>query len=225
MEETVMKLRLMATLIVFAAAGGLAGGMSMALWTGSQTASGNVNATTASADLYICEPENSIGPNCGSDDSGADETIFEDLENLLPGDEWSAWMRLRNTGANAWYILAANPVVTEVSDPGADCDLLPTADTYLYGKTVVETGAHDYCNDNTPTGTPSWPSGELQAFPRWPSLPLYGACGSQAGSYYVQVRPNDYEDMVVRVRLPFNAPAGCEDNVWDISVEWQVQAN
>ena len=41
----------------------------------SQTAAGTINATTRSADLYICEPDSTPGPACGSDDSGADEAV------------------------------------------------------------------------------------------------------------------------------------------------------
>ena len=159
-----MKLRLMATLIGFAVVGGLAGGVVMALWTGSQTASGSINATSGSADLHICEPNPApSNPDCGNDDSGQDETIFEGLENLTPGDEVFGDMRLRNTGGNGWYVLAATTTVTEVSDPGNDCDMVPTTQIWLRGKYLTGLG-WDPCNNNVSSTASNPPSGELQAF-------------------------------------------------------------
>jgi len=65
----------------------LLGGVAFAQLSSVQRASGSINVTSsASADLYICEPNSTQGPDCGADDSGADELVFETVEDMLPGD-------------------------------------------------------------------------------------------------------------------------------------------
>jgi hypothetical protein len=36
----------------------------------------------------------------------------------------------------------------------------------------------------------------------------------------VYIAEGDYEDMAISVRLPYDVPAGCEGNEWNIEVEW-----
>ena len=222
-----MKLRLMAALIGFAVVGGLAGGIVMALWTGSQTASGSVNAASSSVDLYICEPNaDPANSGCGPDDSGADETIFEGTEDLLPGNWVWAPVRLRNVGSTPLDILSTALSMTEVSDPGGDCGYSPME----HDVTVWELGkwyfvAPDYyymaatagANDN------HYPSDaqELQVFPK---TNMDGAVRSWAGwdNVAVHIAPGDYEDMAVRVRLPLTTSPFCENGVWNIAITWTV---
>lgn len=101
-------------------------GVGVALaFSDSQTTSGGVNATSAIVDLYICEASSNVpGPPCASDDSGADEVLFEGLENLLPGQSAQVNTRLLNTGPNPWDILSGSPQISIASDPTADCNEL-----------------------------------------------------------------------------------------------------
>jgi len=108
--------------VVVAIAVGVLAGVVYAQLGDTQTASGSVNvATSASADLYICEPGDIPGPECGEDDSGEDEAIFESVENMLPGDQVQWDIRLKNTGTEDWIISDARVTVVETVDPGNDC--------------------------------------------------------------------------------------------------------
>lgn len=86
------------------------GAGTFALFTDTQTATGDVNSGTIN--LYLAD---------AGDDTGEDEAIFETSENLLPGETTSWPLRLINTGNRAWDV--SNVVVTssELSDPGSDC--------------------------------------------------------------------------------------------------------
>lgn len=97
-----------------------------ALFTDTQTASGDVNAGTIN--LYLDE-----GP--GDDDNGEDEFIFELTENLLPGNTVSNPLRLRNTGSNTWILSSAT-----VSIAGADCDAGNPGDEFTGVVTGVTPG-------------------------------------------------------------------------------------
>ncbi len=99
-----MKRGMFVAVLVVALAGAVSAGIVLAQLGDTQTASGTINATTTSADLYICEPDSTPGPACGSDDSGADETVFETLEDIRPGDrvEWA--VRLQNVGVVDWLV-------------------------------------------------------------------------------------------------------------------------
>lgn len=108
-------------LVAVIALGALTLGIVLA-FSDTRTATGSVNATAGSTDLYICEGSRTQpGPQCVQDDMGADEDIFEGLEDLLPG-RVSHWdIRIKNVGTTAWDVLTAAPQITIASDPGGDC--------------------------------------------------------------------------------------------------------
>lgn len=176
-----------------------------------QTASGTVNVTTTSADLYICEPDTIKGPACGSDDSGGDETIFETLEDMLPGDQVSWDIRLKNVGSEILVISGVGLSITETVDPGADCPNFAlqqgsgsfgqsSGGVFILGKNG------DSSNDN-----PDFVSG----FPQF----------KREGSFQLRtigVAPGDYEDLRLRLRLNPSGTDDCDGNEWNAS--WQFTA-
>lgn len=88
-----------------------------ALFTDTQTASGDVNAGTVN--LYLQE-----GP--GDDDTGENEAIFELPENLLPGQTASNPLELVNNGTSAWDLDS----VTFGFAPDAECDASNAGDDW-----------------------------------------------------------------------------------------------
>ena len=77
------KMALMLALVAVFLAVGV--GVALALFADQHVASGTVGMATADVDLYICEPGSTPGPDCGSDDNGHDEAVWETTEQLLPG--------------------------------------------------------------------------------------------------------------------------------------------
>jgi len=211
-----MKWRL-AVFVAVLAAVGLTVSAVLGVWTGTQTAGGTVNATTASPDLYLCEPEGE-GVGCGPDDSGADETFFEGLENLLPSSFASSSLRLRNIGTNPLDVLSAESVVTETADPGEDCYLTPDVVIRVLGKVPYVTGMWQSVNDNHSASFAN--ATGLQPFARALDDPQYAQ--SPGYGVAVHIAADDYEDFLVDVILPATAPDSCEDNVWDITIGWRV---
>ena len=127
-----MGLRIIVTVAVTLVVGTLAGVVFAQLRQlgDSQTAIGTVSVTDTSVDLYICEPGDKRGPDCGSDDIDGDEFVFETLEDIKPGDlvEWD--IRLVNMGSNNLMVSSATLNIRELTDPGDDCpgDALGDAD-------------------------------------------------------------------------------------------------
>ena len=214
------RLRLFVFALVALAAAGLTVSVVLGVWTGTQTASGTVNVTTSSPDLYLCEPEGT-GVGCGPDDSGADEIIFEGLEDLLPSSAASALLRLRNIGTGPMDVLAAVAGVTEAGDPGNDCDLTPDVVIGVLGK--VPYGFFEARNDNhivTPFSIPRVAEG-LQLFARAFDDPHYvGQPGFEQVAVHIEA--GDYEDFLIQVLLPVTVPDACENNVWDVAINWTV---
>ena len=211
-----MKWRIAAAVGVLGALG-LTTSAVFGVWTGGQTASGAVNATSVSPDLYLCEPE-SGGVECGPDDSGPDELIFEGLENLLPSSYASSTLRLRNVGTNPLDVLSAVPAVAEAADPGSDCSVMPDVIVRVLGKVPYVTSLWQSVNDNH--GVEFASAAGLQSFVRALDDPRY----SQSLGYgmAVHIAAGDYEDFQVDVILPATAPDACEDNEWDIAIPWEV---
>lgn len=208
--------------LVALAAVGLTVSVVLGVWRGTQTASGTVNATTASPDLYLCEPEES-GIGCGPDDSGADEIIFEGLEDLLPAASVWTTLRLRNIAITPVDVLSAVPTVTEVTDPGNDCDVTPSIQIGVMGKVpytafLFGSGGSAF-NDNHVSGSVFFLSG-IQIFPRALDDPAYDY-RLDAGMG-VHIAAGDYEDFAIQVFLAVTAPDACEENVWDIAINWEV---
>lgn len=99
-------------------------GVALAI-TDSQSTSGTITATSSGVDLYVCEASDAVqGPTCASDDSGADEIIFEGPDDLHPGETIQWDLRLKNIGVQLWQVTTAQPVITIASDPGGDCGVL-----------------------------------------------------------------------------------------------------
>ncbi len=214
----------------------------LAQFSDSQTASGTVTVSSTAADLYICEPDSTVGPDCGSDDSGADEAVFETLENIRPGEVATWDIRIKNTGTEDFLVTSASLDVVEALDPGGDCpdDALqdgrhpitgqespqsfsgfPAVGVFVLGKNG------DDLNDNsTNFGIPMFHR-ELSTF----SFPQY---------VNVKVAAGDYEDLRLRLALPLGSPfptpfpfpsptpfpgtptpagsiEGCAGNEWNVS--------
>ena len=170
----------------------------LALFTDSHSVSGSVNVTSDSVDLYICDitgtdTTSATCPGIG-DDSLGDEIIFEGLENLVP-DGVALWdIRLLNVGELAWDSNSRPfPVVTEVNDPGADCDYAPAVSFSVLGKDG------DSLNDNHSAGSSTG----------WPRADVYGYVR-------IHVEPGDFEDVRIGATLSANAGNECRDNAWDI---------
>ncbi len=211
------RLRLFLFALVVLATVGLTVSVVLGVWTGTQTASGTVNTTSVSPDLYLCEPE-SEGIGCGTDDSGPDEIIFEGLEDLLPASFASSNVRLRNIGVSPLDVLSAEVVVTEAADPGADCNVTPVVVIRVLGRVPYVTGYWESVNDNHgvafANATGVQPFARALDDPRYAQYPGYGVA--------VHIAVGDYEDFVVDVILLATTPDTCEENVWDITIAWQV---
>ena len=201
-----MKLRTGIVVVVVLVAVGVVAGVALAQLTDSQTASGTITATSTSADLYICEPDSTPGPACGSDDSGADETVFETLEDIRPGETVTWDVRLKNVGTDDWVLANAVLTVVETADPGGDCpdnvlwsgrnlfDQWTNAGAFILGK------AGDSINDNPVPGS------SFFLF-RW-DYPEARAAKVAAG---------DYEDIRLSLQLNTYGTENCDGNEWNVS--------
>ena len=199
------KALVVASVVLAVAAGSLAVQTVWALFTDSQSVTGSVNSTaeTGFTDLYICDVTGtaSTSPTCPGvgDDSGADEVIFETLEDMLPGGTVQWDIRLRNVGIDAWDSRVFPGVsVVEALDPGGGCEVVPVGSLRVLGK------AGDSLNDNHPLANSS----------RWIRE---GFTTAVADRVEIHVEPGDFEDVRVRASLSPNAGNSCLENVWDIS--------
>jgi hypothetical protein len=195
---------------VAALAIGVTAAVVLAQFTDEQQSAGAVTVAGPGAiDLYICEPGPQgqppvPGPSCGPDDNGtsngpagADEAIFETIEDLTPDDTTQWDIRVRNNGTLAWDLTGHDIAFTETDDPGNDCNRVPTLEPRILGK------AGDPVNDN-----------HAGFFAGWMYIE------GQFAGYVVHVDPGDYEDIRLRVTIPANAGNECIDNAWDLNVGW-----
>ena len=189
----------------FALVSGTLAGLVFASFGDTQRASGGVNVTTTSADLYICEPGRTIGPDCGADDSEADEIIFETLEDLMPLDAASWDIRLKNVGSEAWIVTNARTNRVETVDPGDDCSVGQLGFPGSAGLLILGKDG-DTVNDN-PDDVP------LARFQRIDNL---------SAPVSIKVVPGDYEDLRLRVVISGFGSENCDDNEWDVSWEFTV---
>jgi len=189
----------------------------LGLWTATQTASGGVNATVTTApNLYLCEPD---GGDCGQDDSGADEQLFENAENLLPNTFASDRLRLRNTGGQSLDVVRAVTTVSETADPGADCAVLPTVRIGL--DLPLGPGPFPFPLPHDNHGPSFAQTQGLQVFFRTVDDPRYdGSFGFEGQA--IHIASGGHEDFTVQVLLRGDTPSACEDNAWNISISWQV---
>ena len=194
----------------FALVSGTLAGLVFANFGDTQTASGGVNVTTTSADLYICEPGGTIGPDCGADDSEADEIIFETIEDLLPLESASWDIRLKNVGSEPWIVSSAGARKVETVDLGDDCsdNLL----RFLGQQGVLILGKEgDTVNDNPIES----------GFTRFGRIDDPG--GGSESYVNIKVAPADYEDIRLQVFLPGGPDTeGCDDNEWNVFWEFSV---
>jgi len=189
-----------------------------------QTAEGGVNAFTVtvegSADLYICEPGTIAGPDCGADDNGADEVVFEGNEDIRPGEQISWDIRLKNVGTIDWVIREVRFLVSETNDPDSDCsaDLLregnrPTGNTSSKGGVFILGKDGDRINDND--DFPEVADGSARQF----ATETIGL-----GFLPIVVAVDDYEDVRLRLEfagLNFVDTLRCSGNEW--SVQWEFE--
>ena len=193
-------------------------------------ATGSINVTTISSDLYICEPDSTPGPDCGSDDSGGDEAVFEALENMRPGDlaQWD--LRLKNVGTADWWLTGVTLNIVETVDPippgltaaSGDCPDRALAGERFgdrYGGISIlgtSTGdGYDEINDNVsedraPPGVPLFIRNSQFNLGEW-------------DTYHIKVASGDYEDVRLRLQLAAGGTKNCDGNQWDVS--WQFTVN
>lgn len=206
-----------------------------ALFTDTQTTTGSLSSAAMSvsntADLYICEPTGTTGDaDCPGDDSGADEIIFEDVEEVLQGDAVIWDIRLRNVGPIPFDVqppcginTGSCPGVTvqETFDPGSDCSSEPQFSVFTPVPAFSILGVEgDTANDNvTLHGARFGPSAIFFDFLREDRDGL-----DPDAATFVHIEPDEFED--VRIRAIFSSlPNECAENVWDVTIEWVADPN
>ncbi len=212
-----MRWRFIAVAASLIAAGAL-GAAVFAQLGDTQTSSGTNNVSTTSPDLYICEPDSTPGPDCGSDDSGADETVFETLEDMLPADRVQWDIRLKNVGTEDWIVTAGGQfdtvTVVETLDPGDDCPDGALGDPFPTTVKVLGKDG-DELNDNIVVDSPQHVPGAA-IFVRESLFP------SQSNRVQIIVAPGDYEDLRLRLELDAAGTENCDGNEWSVSCEFTV---
>ncbi len=203
------------TVAVALSAVGFLGGVVFAQLGDTQTASGTVNVTTsASADLYICEPDSTPGPDCGSDDSGGDESVFETFEDMLPGDVVKWDIRFKNVGTEHLLVTKGGQwepeTVVETLDPGNDCPDGALRGPFPTSVTVLGKNG-DEVNDNIRDSL----SG-VTVFLRESLFP------SQSSRVHIKIAPGDYEDLRLRLELGAAGTEHCDGNEWNVSWDFTV---
>lgn len=229
-------------LVLTAAAAGLVTAVAIAIIFDQQSTSGVVNlASVGEAEtLYICDaqgfPSTTLQPvplptpiaqtiHCVSDDTGADEMIFEGDEDLIAGAEKTWDIILWNTSDFPWDIpdfdfdyptlgKLVDVQITEVSDPGPDCTALPTVDAIIgqAGARVLANGGTSTSDDDQPT------SGAL--------TPSQGYFSPSVGTDRIpHVRPGEAEILRLRASVDLAVGNECVGNEWSISISWSVVAH
>ena len=175
----------------------------LAVFSDEQATTGPVMAALATdIDLYICEPDAVPGPACGADDSLGNEIVFEGNEQLTPGEDAIADLRMQNIGTLPWDIDMFTIDVQESNDPNADCDAEVTIEVRILGRDG------DSVNDN-----------HRDFFPE----PGHAIQRETASSFYfVHIEPGDYEDLRPRLSIPESAGNECSGNAWDLTTGWTV---
>ena len=91
---------LLSLVVIGAVVSLVAGAGTFAVFTDQKTGTAEVNTGTIS--LYLSD---------SSDDSGANEALFEGLENMVPGETVSQGIDLFNSGNRAWDVTDVNVTV------------------------------------------------------------------------------------------------------------------
>lgn len=209
------QLRLLGLLCVLGALA-VGAGIAYAALGDTQSASGSVNVSSTSADLYICEPGAVAGPACGADDNTGDESVFESLEDLRPGETEQWDIRLKNNGTTPFHITEATLSINETNDPGNDCPTYaliatgpPNANNYDYQQGIALLGkGGDVANDNPQ---------DLEG------VQYFRSEADRYTSYGIKIAPGDYEDVRLRLRLQLQDTENCDGNTW--AVAWNFTVN
>ena len=185
--------------------------VAMAAFFSTQSTTGQISVTSSSPSLYICETTN--GETCSDDDSGADEIIFEGLEDLAPGNPVFQDILLKNVGSSPWVVMSGTQFsFTEVQDPGADCDHgAPSYRLYV----ITDPGGDNPTSAEAGLGSNQGLTGFMQGYNPSEATPLR----------QVRVGPGMYDAVRIKVFFWPGGMAGvaaCEGNVWDMTIVWQV---
>jgi hypothetical protein len=198
-------------LAVFAAFGLLAvgAGAVIAALGDSETASGTITVSSESADLYICEPGTTPGPECGADDSDGAEIVFEGDEQFIPGESRYYDIRLRNVGQRSFVVTDLNFLINETADPGNNCP-----DHALWS------GGHpNRYWDSSAVWILDDPAGDDSSSIDSIRFPYEDT--SQSDSV-IAIGPGEHEDVRLRLKMDLFDTENCDGNVWDVSFEFVV---
>ncbi len=201
-----------------------------AQWFPTHQANGQANTAASTADvLYICQPDGlTTNPLCPIDTSGADEIIFAGNEDLLPGNIRWQKIRVTNLGTESFDILDVTHSWVKVSGPST-CTIVPEG-VYWYagvlqpgppeGPGIELLGQVSATGYTDPTGTGysvTIDHPQIAGSFLFTSINLTGALKS------AHVPAGSYNDFLLGIRLPANAPADCMGVVWQLTTTWSIQ--
>jgi len=204
----------------------LLGGVAFAQLSSFQRASGSINVTSSvSADLYICEPNSTGGPDCGADDSGADELVFETVEDMLPGNVIQWDIRLKNIGTEDWMVVSAEVDINETLDPGNDCGVIDIPlrppvirpGPYVPGITILVDGGDNLLGENG-----VGPRYSDQGVAVFLAEGNYLATSDFFWEQHIKVAPGGFEDLRLRLELDQAGTTNCDGNEWDVGWTFHV---
>lgn len=182
--------------------------VAMAIFTDLQQSSGVLSLAEAGDESVIYISDCGEGIDCfSSDDSGANEIIFEGDESLIPGST-SIWgISIQNRSGSPVDIpdfTAAAVFVEflEVVDPSNSCSVLPD-ETWV----EITTGPAFTGDDDTDLG-------RFSIFTNG-----YGIEGT--GSPVIpHLEPFDFAFFHIRFSVPINVGPGCQGVEWSMVIHW-----
>lgn len=196
-------------------------------------ANGEASTAASAGDvLYICQPSGyTTNPICPIDTSGADEAIFVGSEDMVPGNVRWQKIRIKNTGSESFDILDVTQSWAKVIDPGDDCAILPEG-VYYYGG-VLQPGPTvgpgiELLGQVSLTGYPdpiATPTGYSVAIdhPQVAGSYLFTSININGALKSAHVPAGSYNDFLLGIRLPADAPAACMGVVWQLTTTWSLQ--
>ena len=202
---------------LLAAGVGLTASIVWAQFSDTQTSAGTISASSTTADLVICDvtrsqsaptptPTDQPGPTpvpggCETDDSGDDETVFENFENLRPGGVTKWQIRLRNVGTVPFTITAVQLTILELADPGGDCP-----DGVLH--------AYPYPGDAGALIVDSVSDGPYVA-----GAPTFHRQGDPSPNT-LTIAPGNGKTVELGLQLAGVGSENCDGNQWSVSWQW-----
>lgn len=229
--------RLLTVFVVVAAAAGVLS-VAWAQFFTTHQATGQVSSASAPVDVsYICEPAGTTtSPICPTDDSGADEFIFETNEQTLPGTVRWWKLRIRNVHTDPWDILSISSSWSKISDPSGICNQFPV-DVRYNGPSQTTIMGSGQGPGITILGTgPNTSPGNVYREPvegiYYSSItnddhtPVAGSAaflGLDSGTRSIHLAPGGYEDLLLGIGLPTTTPPQCVNNVWAVTLNFDVQ--